>query len=147
VSTQTRRRAMSLPLLLAVLLVVAAALFGVGVAVEHSGARVAVGLRAGATLTGGFVAVLAAAGLAVPAGLRSVTAVAPWLAVAVCAILLLAGLVLFVRAALPVHLPALAAGRRGGLLAYGAGYVLSSLACTLGVLLAVIAQAPRRPPA
>lgn len=108
-------------------------------------ARLGQGFSVGLAVSGGFAAVFTIAGLLVSLGLRSLVRAVPWAAVVIGGILVLLGL-------------ALVAGRQVGLrvgkdlgpgqgrsykrmVAFGAGYAVASLSCTLAVLLAVVAQA------
>ncbi len=110
-------------------------------------ARAWQGLTVGLVLTGAFSAVFVITGLVVTAGLRSVLDALPWVAFAVGVTLIALG-------------AAMAAGRRVSLLAasrlqpgveqrtgysrvaaFGVGYALASLSCTLAVFLVVVSQA------
>lgn len=110
-------------------------------------ARAWQGLTIGLVLSGAFSAVFIISGLVVTAGARSVLEALPWVAVAVALMLIALG-------------GAMAAGRRVSLLpaarvqlgleqrtgysrvaAFGVGYALASLSCTLGVFLVVVSQA------
>ncbi|WP_343577667.1 cytochrome c biogenesis protein CcdA [Mycobacterium sp.] len=108
--------------------------------------RLARALRAAAALTIGFAGTLAGAGLAISVGARALIHLAPWLGLVTGLALLLLGAVMLtgrtVRLRLPTAAPAPAASTRGWrLAAFGVGYAVASLSCTVGVLLAVIAQA------
>lgn len=110
--------------------------------------RLARGLRAGLALSLGFAGTLAALGLIVSAGARALITAAPWLGMATGALLLLLGLAMLTGRRPRLRLPARVTKPRmhhttgtGRMVAFGAGYAAASLACTLGVLLAVIAQA------
>lgn len=114
--------------------------------------RLAHGLRAGLALSLGFAGTLAAFGLIVSAGARTLISAAPWLGMATGVILLLLGLAMLTGLTPRLRLPAWAtkprtqeaagAGHKTGrMVAFGVGYAAASLGCTLGVLLAVIAQA------
>jgi cytochrome c-type biogenesis protein len=105
-------------------------------------------LRAGLALTIGFAGTLAAAGLLVSAGARALITAAPgwaWPSASSCCC---SGALMLTGRALQLRLPAAAArpgpNRTSGvarLVLFGVGYAAASLSCTLGVLLAVIAQA------
>lgn len=114
--------------------------------------RLAQGLRAGLALSLGFAGTLTVFGLIVSAGARSLISAAPWLGLATGVLLFLLGLAMLTGFTPRLRLPSWAtkpraqaasgAGQRNGrMVAFGAGYAAASLACTLGVLLAVIAQA------
>lgn len=108
--------------------------------------RVAIGLRSGLALAAGFAGTLTLAGVAVAAGLRALTGLTPWLAAGVGAVLLVVGVAALAGRRFPLRLPTPSFGpvdRVGpiGLLMFGVGYAAASLACTLAVLLAVVAQA------
>lgn len=104
---------------------------------------------AGLALAAGFTATLVVAGIAVGAGARALLGAAPWLGLATGATLLLIGAFMIAGWAPRLHipLPPLRLGGRhhgGGLrrlALFGIGYAAASLSCTIGVLLAVIAQA------
>lgn len=112
--------------------------------------RLAAGLRSGAALAAGFALTLSAAGFAISAGAHPLLTAAPKIGLAVgAALLVLAAFTLTGRGP-RLRLPAAATtttgaktGRRDTVrwLVFGAGYAAASLSCTLGVLLAVIAQA------
>ncbi len=108
-------------------------------------ARLGQGFSVGLAVSGGFAAVFTMSGLLVSLGLRSLVRAVPWAAVLIGGVLVVLGL-------------ALVAGRQVGLrvgkdlgpgqgrsyrrmVAFGAGYAVASLSCTLAVLLAVVAQA------
>uniref|UniRef100_UPI0031CE6241 cytochrome c biogenesis protein CcdA n=1 Tax=Mycobacterium sp. TaxID=1785 RepID=UPI0031CE6241 len=108
--------------------------------------RLARALRAAAALTIGFASTLVGAGLAISVGARALIHLAPWLGLVTGLVLLLLGAVMItgrtVRLRLPAVTPAAAAPTRAWRLAgFGVGYAVASLSCTVGVLLAVIAQA------
>jgi cytochrome c-type biogenesis protein len=105
-------------------------------------------LGTGAAITLGFSATLTAIGVALAAGLRALTDVIPWIAVAVGVVLVLAGAAMVLGRGVSLRLPGtgsgagrLAGGRRLRQVGFGAGYALASASCTLGVLLAVVAAA------
>jgi len=109
--------------------------------------RVGRALSTGTALAIGFAATLAIAGLAISAGARPLITAAPWLGLLVGIILLiLGGLTVFGHGP-RLRLPSMRiqqAGITGGWLRwalFGIGYAAASLACSFGVLLAVIAQA------
>lgn len=108
--------------------------------------RLAIGLGSGLALALGFAGTLTLAAVIVAAGLRALTTLAPWLAAAVGAVLVVLGVVLLLGRSLPLRLPSVgltAGGHTGALrlVLFGIGYAVASLACTLAVLLAVVAQA------
>lgn len=109
-------------------------------------------LVSGTGLTVGFAGTLVTAGLAISAGARALIGLAPVLGLLVGLGLLGLGLVMLGTGHGPrlrLRLPGVSAGGRGGpagatlagTIAFGVGYAAASLACTFGVLLAVIAQA------
>jgi cytochrome c-type biogenesis protein len=104
--------------------------------------RLALGLRTGAAVSAGFVAVFTVVGLLVAAGLRFLIGAVPWLAVVIGAVLVLLGLLLALGGRLPVRLNANRLMRSGdgarSMMTFGAAYAVASLSCTLAVLLAVI---------
>ncbi len=109
--------------------------------------RLARAMRGGIALTLGFAGALVAAGLVISAGARALITAAPWLGLAVGAVLVVLGAAMLTGWTLRVPLDAAAAVPAGGvtgtgrLFLFGVGYAAASLSCTLGVLLAVIAQA------
>lgn len=111
--------------------------------------RLARAARSGLALTLGFAGTLAAAGLAVSAGARALITAAPWLGLATGVALLLLGVAMLSGRSLGPHLrlpttdlhPAGRPATTRQLVLFGVGYAAASLSCTLGVLLAVIAQA------
>jgi cytochrome c-type biogenesis protein len=104
--------------------------------------KLALGLRTGAAVSTGFVAVFTVVGLLVAAGLRFLIGAVPWLAVVIGVVLVLLGLLLALGGRLPVRLNANRLMRSGdgprSMMAFGAAYAVASLSCTLAVLLAVI---------
>ncbi|WP_201409497.1 cytochrome c biogenesis CcdA family protein [Mycobacterium paraintracellulare] len=115
----------------------------------HVAVRVARAARAALALTLGFTGTLAAAGLAVSAGARALITAAPWLGLVTGVVLLLLGLVMLSGRSLGPHLrlpttdlhPAGRPTTTRRLVLFGVGYAAASLSCSVGVLLAVIAQA------
>jgi cytochrome c-type biogenesis protein len=118
--------------------------------------RLADGFVGGLAVSAGFSAVFAITGLLVALGLRQLAQAVPVAAVIVGVVLTLAGLAM--AAGRAVTIPAFALGLREPrtrptsttsgrgrdlrpMVAFGAGYAVASLSCTLGVLLAVVAQA------
>jgi cytochrome c-type biogenesis protein len=104
--------------------------------------KLALGLRTGAAVSAGFVAVFTVVGLLVAAGLRFLIGAVPWLAVVIGVVLVLLGLLLTLGGRLPVRLNANRLMRSGrgarSMMTFGAAYAVASLSCTLAVLLAVI---------
>lgn len=103
------------------------------------------GLGVGAAVSGGFVAVYAAAGLLISAGLRPLVRYVPWAAVGIGVVLAATGVALVAgrRLALPAR-ERLRPGEGRELrrmVVFGAGYAVASLSCTIAVLLAVVSQA------
>lgn len=111
------------------------------------GRRLIHALGVGTALALGFAATLTAAGLAISAGAHQLIHAAPWLGFSVGLLLVILGLIGLTGRGprLRVRLPALRAGGASTGVArwalFGVGYAAASLACTFGVLLAVIAQA------
>lgn len=109
--------------------------------------RLATALGTGAALALGFAATLTAAGLAISAGAHQLISAAPWLGFGIGVLLALLGLLGLTGRGprLRLRMPALRPSRtRTGAARwalFGVGYATASLACTFGVLLAVIAQA------
>lgn len=109
-------------------------------------ARLAGGLRAGLALALGFTATFTVVGLLLTFGVRSVITLVPWVAAALGAVLVLIGLAMLAgwhpALRLPGHHPdptKVTSTRR--LVAFGSGYAIASVSCTLAVLLAVVTQA------
>lgn len=104
-------------------------------------------LQAGAALTIGFAGTLVVAGLVVSAGARGLIQAAPGLGLGLGALLVLLGLAMLAGRTITVRMPGLSGRTTDALppilqqVGFGVGYALASLACTFGVLLAVIAQA------
>lgn len=103
-------------------------------------------LATGGAVSAGFAGVLVSAGLLVALGLRPLLRFVPFAAVVIGVVLVGAGVA--VLAGRRISLSGL--GRLGalrdsesssGLLAFGAGYAVASVACTLAILLAVVGQA------
>lgn len=109
--------------------------------------RLAATLGTGTALALGFAATLTAAGLAISAGAHQLIRASPWLGFGVGLLLVVLGLAGFTRRGPRLRLrlptPRATAGRPGlaRWVLFGVGYAAASLACTFGVLLAVIAQA------
>jgi cytochrome c-type biogenesis protein len=106
-------------------------------------------LTAGAALAAGFALTLSTAGLAISAGAYQLIRAAPWLGFTVGVLLALLGLAGLAGRGprLRLHLPTIRSRTSGGTVGpgrwalFGVGYAAASLACTIAVLLAVIAQA------
>jgi cytochrome c-type biogenesis protein len=105
------------------------------------------GLGVGLVLSASFSSVLVAAGVVLAAGARSLVDVMPWLAVAVGAVLAIAGATMLLGRPLSVRVPArlrprtLPTRRYARIAAFGVGYAIASLSCTFAVVLAVAGQA------
>lgn len=112
--------------------------------------RVAQGLGAGVAVSAGFNAVFTVVGVLVALGLRQLAQAVPVAAVIVGAALTWIGVATLLgrpldlgrlrRRSQPTVDRRPGRGLRG-MVAFGAGYAIASLSCTLGVLLAVVAQA------
>lgn len=108
--------------------------------------RLAAALRSGVALAVGFSGTLLFVGLIVSAGARPIIQAAPALGIAMGLLLVVLGIAMLagLNLSLP-RIPGLSAiadgGRVAPSLAYGVGFATVSLACTFGILLAVIAQA------
>lgn len=109
------------------------------------GQRIRAALRIGMAIAFGFAGTITIIAAALAFGLRALIGVIPWLAAAVGAVLMLAGLLMLAGRSIP--LPKFGAAASGlaqsrlRLVGFGAGYGLASASCTLGILLAVVAQA------
>ncbi len=107
--------------------------------------RLAQGLRVGLVVSAGFAGVFTVAGVLVALGLRSIVTAVPWLAVVIGAVLVVLGLAMLAgrHVGLTINASRLSGtgAGLGRMAAFGAAYALTSLSCTLAVLLAVVAQA------
>nr|WP_049563986.1 cytochrome c biogenesis protein CcdA [Nonomuraea sp. SBT364] len=108
-------------------------------------ARLAHGAWVGLAVSAGFAGTFVVVAAVIAAGLRQLAGAVPWAAVVIGGVLVVLGGLLLAGRQLS---PKLGAGprRSGGrawprMVAFGAGYAVASLSCTLGVLLSVIAQA------
>ena len=106
------------------------------------------GLVTGVAVSAGFAGVLMTAGLLVALGLRSLVRFVPAAALLVGLVLVGAGVAVLAGRRLSVgRLGSLqklhpgASRERSRLVAFGAGYAIASVACTVAILLAVVAQA------
>ncbi len=106
------------------------------------------GLAAGGAVSAGFAGVLVSAALLVALGLRSILVFVPFAAAGIGLILLVSGVAVLAGRRIAVSkLSRLAALRTDTgnvttrLVAFGAGYAVASVACTLAILLAVVGQA------
>ena len=118
-------------------------------------ARLWRGLRSGAAVSTGFTAVLVSAALLIALGLRSLLQFVPSAAVVVGVVLVAAGVAVLAGRGVPLgalgrlsRLGRLGGGAGNGsgtksrrLVVFGAGYAVASVACTVGILLAVVGQA------
>jgi cytochrome c biogenesis protein CcdA len=109
--------------------------------------RWAQGLSVGVVLSSTFSAVLVTAGVTLALGLRSLIDVIPWLVVIVGGALVIAGIAVLrghhtgVRISGAFSAVDRAHSPRAKVAAFGAGYALASLSCTLAVVLSVAGQA------
>jgi cytochrome c-type biogenesis protein len=99
-------------------------------------------------LSGAFSGVLVLAGLVLAAGLRSLVHAVPWMVVAVGTGLVVAGVAILGGHSLGLRVtgrlrpnPTGGGQGYGRVAAFGAGYAIASLSCTLAVLLSVATQA------
>ncbi len=106
------------------------------------------GLAAGGAVSVGFAGVLVSAALLVALGLRSILAFVPFAAAGIGLVLIVSGVAVLAGRRIAVSkLSRLAALRTDSgnvttrLVAFGAGYAVASVACTLAILLAVVGQA------
>lgn len=106
------------------------------------------GLAAGGAVSAGFAGVLVSAALLVALGLRSLLRFLPAAAVVIGVVLVAAGVAVLAGRRLSMgrlgRLAALSPGtgeNSSRLVAFGAGYAVASVACTLAILLAVVGQA------
>lgn len=113
-----------------------------------AGERLRRALGVGAAVTLGFSATLTAIGVALALGLRALIDIVGWLAVGVGAVLILTGVAMLLGRGITLAVPGggaaatrMAGWRRMRLVGFGAGYAVASASCTVGILLAVVAQA------
>jgi cytochrome c-type biogenesis protein len=108
-------------------------------------ARLANGLSVGVFLSLGFAGLFVVVGLVVALGLRSLVTVVPWLAVIIGVVLTVLGALMLAGRDINVRIGRGSSTRKGRtrrrMVAFGAAYAVTSLSCTLAVLLSVIAQA------
>jgi cytochrome c biogenesis protein CcdA len=112
--------------------------------------RLSHGVAVGVAVSAGFAGVFTLVGLLVAIGLRQLVTVVSWAAVAIGGLLVVLGVALAAGQQPLARLRLSAGGRlaptggRNGLghvVAFGGAYAVASLSCTLGVMLAVVAQA------
>lgn len=105
--------------------------------------RAAQGLQVGLLVTAGFLGVFTLIGLPITLGANAVSRAVPWVGLSIGGILVAVGL-----ASLSGRTIRLSVGRRGGngnrrtrgaVMAFGAGYGLASLGCTLPLFLTLVA--------
>lgn len=104
--------------------------------------RILQGFGVGAAVAAGFLGLFALIALPITYGARLVADLIPWLGVALGASLAAVGLVAasgrHLSLRMPVRIHARRERRAGAMVAFGAGYGLASLGCTLPVFLALI---------
>lgn len=109
--------------------------------------RLRSGVFTGLALAAGYLAVIAVISALIAAGAQALLAIAPQIAIVVGVLLALAGLALLFGRNVSLRLPAAVRGLAGKgltggrLVAFGAAYALASLGCSVGLLVAVIAEA------
>lgn len=109
--------------------------------------RLSRALLAGLALTLGFAGTLVVVGLVVSAGAHAIIDAAPWLGLILGVVLVVLGSLMLTGRSLGLRVPGRSVrprlgGRSAGRsVLYGVGFAAASLACTSGLLLAVIAQA------
>lgn len=104
--------------------------------------RVAQGLQIGVLVTAGFLGVFTLIGLPLSLGATAVARVIPWVGLGVGALLIIVGIAALTgRSIRLAHTPSIHHdGRsRAAVVAFGAGYGLASLGCTLPLFLTLIA--------
>ena len=107
-----------------------------------AGTRVAQGLQVGLLVTAGFLGVFTVIGLPISLGANAVARVIPWVGLGVGGLLVVVGAAAFAGKTVRLaHVPgAHRDGRsRAAVIAFGAGYGLASLGCTLPLFLTLIA--------
>ena len=115
------------------------------VATRSTAAAVAVALRVGTLVAGGFVVVFGGAGALLALGIDWVVPAMPWVALAVGVGVVGLGAWLLGGRSLPVPTVGASRGGGGGAFAFGVSYAVASLSCTLPVLLTVVAAATAQP--
>ena len=114
----------------------------------EAGSRVLRALVAGAAVSTGFLAVFAALGVPINAGVTWIYRTMPWLTLFVGAVLLAMGVAMLAGRRLIVALPRLDRGgdRRSfaSMVAFGVSYAVASLSCTLPIFLTVVAGTAER---
>ena len=109
--------------------------------------RLRAGLVTGLALVAGYLGTIAVVSLLITAGAHAVLRVAPQVAILVGVLLAVAGLALIAGRQLALRLPpavsrlTLRSPGSGRLFGLGAGYALASLGCSIGILVAIIAEA------
>lgn len=107
--------------------------------------RLVRGFGVGTAVSAGFTTVLTVAGLLVAVGLRQLVTAVPWVAIVIGALLVVLGIALATGHNIGLRLGQGSSAPRGRgtghLMLFGGAYAIASLSCTLGVLLAVVAQA------
>lgn len=110
---------------------------------NDSGARVLRALGSALAVSLGFVAVFAALGLPINAGVSSIYRWMPWLTMVIGTVLIGLGIAMLAGYQLKVALPRLDRGGRsrrfGSMVVFGVSYAIASLSCTLPVFLVVVA--------
>lgn len=115
------------------------------VATRSTAAAVAVALRVGTLVAGGFIVVFGGAGALLALGIDWVVPAMPWVALAVGVGVVGLGAWLLGGRSLPVPTVGASRGGGGGAFAFGVSYAVASLSCTLPVLLTVVAAATAQP--
>jgi cytochrome c-type biogenesis protein len=123
---------------------------GDATATRSGGARVGRAVTIGVTVTASFIALFGAAGLLLTAAGALIVAALPWLSVAIGGLLIVSGARLLGGSSLYVNVGEPGGARLGrivqradvfGYIAYGLGFALSSLGCTLPLFLTVVGTA------
>lgn len=104
--------------------------------------RLAQGIKPGLLVTAGFLLTFAVVGLPMTYGARQIVGWVPWAGIALGVVLAAGGLALVAgrRLSVTVANPIRTGGERGpvAMVAFGVGYGIASLGCTLPVFLAVV---------
>lgn len=113
-----------------------------------SGTRVPRALVSGLAVSLGFLAVFAALGVPINAGVSEIYEVMPWLVLVIGAALATLGIAMLAGFSLKVALPRLDRGahdrRFGSMVLFGISYAIASLSCTLPIFLIVVAGTTER---
>lgn len=113
-----------------------------------AGTRVPRALLSGLAVSLGFLAVFAALGVPINAGVSEIYQVMPWFVLVIGAAMAALGVAMLAGFSLKVALPRLDRGGRdrrfGSMVLFGVSYAIASLSCTLPIFLIVVAGTTER---